>query len=72
MPTAIPGDGHMTEDHHPGPTVDSHQHFWDIDRLEYSWMPSGVNVLKRNYLPEDLEPLLKRTLVSETVVVQAR
>jgi len=56
--------------YHPVPTVDSHQHFWDMDRLDYPWMPEGDNVLKRNFLPQDLEPLLKRTLVSKTVVVQ--
>lgn len=58
--------------YHPVPTVDSHQHFWDVDRLHYPWMPKGDNVLKRNYLPENLAPLLKRTLVSKTVVVQAQ
>ncbi|MDE2715968.1 MAG: amidohydrolase family protein, partial [Chloroflexota bacterium] len=54
------------------PTVDSHQHFWDIDRLEYPWMPEGDNVLRRSYLPEDLAPHLERTGISKTVVVQAQ
>jgi L-fuconolactonase len=35
-------------------------------------MPKGDSVLGRNYLPNDLAPLLKRTLVSKTVVVQAQ
>ena len=54
------------------PTVDSHQHFWDIDRLEYPWMPEGDNVLRRSYLPEDLSPHLERAGISQTVVVQAQ
>ena len=54
------------------PTVDSHQHFWDIDRLTYPWMPEGDNVLRRSYLPEDLAPHLERAGVSKTVVVQAQ
>ena len=54
------------------PTIDSHQHFWDIDRLTYPWMPEGDNVLRRSYLPEDLAPHLERTGVSKTVVVQAQ
>ena len=62
----------MTTQSMPGPTIDSHQHFWDIERLEYPWMPPGDNVLRRNYLPEDLAPLLKRALVSKTIVVQAQ
>ena len=55
------------------PTVDSHQHFWDIDRLTYPWMPEGDNVLRRSYLPEDLAPHLEHTGgISKTVVVQAQ
>ena len=53
-------------------TIDSHQHYWDIDRLEYPWMPEGDNVLRRNYLPEDLAPHLERAGISKTVVVQAQ
>ena len=51
--------------------VDSHHHFWDLDRLDYPWMSPGPNVLRRNYLPEDLAPLLDAGGVSRTVVVQA-
>ena len=54
------------------PTVDSHQHFWDLDRLTYPWMPEGDNVLRRSYLPEDLAPHLERAGISKTVVVQAQ
>ncbi len=54
------------------PTIDSHQHFWDIDRLTYPWMPEGDNVLRRSYLPEDLAPHLERAGISKTVVVQAQ
>ena len=51
--------------------VDSHHHFWDVGKLDYPWMPPGENVLRRNYLPQDLAPLLERNEVSRTVVVQA-
>ena len=54
------------------PTVDSHQHFWDIDRLSYPWMPEGDNVLRRSYLPDDLAPHLERADIAKTVVVQAQ
>ena len=53
------------------PVVDSHQHFWDLDRLDYEWIPPAPNVLARSYLPEDLAPLLERNLVSRTVLLQA-
>ena len=52
-------------------TVDSHHHLWDIDRLHYAWMPPGDNVLKRNYLPNDMRPLLERNGIDKTVLVQA-
>jgi L-fuconolactonase len=51
--------------------IDAHQHFWDIQRLEYGWMPPGENVLRRNYLPEDLWPILEENRFDGCVVVQA-
>ena len=51
--------------------IDSHQHFWQVGRFEYPWMSSDVEVLFRDYLPEQLEPVLKETHVSSTVLVQA-
>lgn len=51
--------------------IDSHQHFWDIGRFEYKWMPAGPNILRRNYLPPDLKPLLDDCRVSGTVLVEA-
>lgn len=52
-------------------TIDSHHHFWDLARRDYAWMPPGPSVLRRNYLPDDLAPVLERSGVSKTVVVQA-
>ncbi len=51
--------------------VDSHQHFWDLGRFQYEWMPPGPSVLRRNYMPQDMAPLLRRNGVSRTVLVQA-
>ncbi|MBM3934154.1 MAG: hypothetical protein FJ319_07615 [SAR202 cluster bacterium] len=52
------------------PVVDSHQHFWDIAKFSYPWMPAD-GVLRRTYAPKDLEHVLKGNLVSKTVLVQA-
>ena len=52
-------------------TVDSHHHFWDLSKLDYDWMPPPPNVLVRNYLPDDMKPLLFAAGISKTVVVQA-
>ena len=52
-------------------TVDSHHHFWDLTRLDYPWMPPGASVVRRNYLPPDLEPLIEAAGIRKTVLVQA-
>jgi L-fuconolactonase len=51
--------------------IDSHQHFWDIGRFRYPWMPEGESPLRRNFLPHDLEPILNRNRFDGSVVVQA-
>jgi len=52
------------------PVVDSHHHFWEIDKFDYSWMPDG-SPLATDYVPDDLVPLIKNAGVDYTVVVQA-
>jgi L-fuconolactonase len=51
--------------------IDAHQHFWDIQRLNYTWMLPGENILRRNYLPEDLRPILEENRFDGCVAVQA-
>jgi len=51
--------------------IDSHQHFWQVGRFDYPWMSPEVGVLYRDYLPPALEPILKRSRVEKTVLVQA-
>ncbi len=50
--------------------VDAHQHFWKVERGDYGWMSARVPALYRDYMPNDLAPLLKRG-VDRTVLVQA-
>ena len=54
------------------PIVDSHHHFWDISRLEYPWMPPDPSVVRRNYLPDDIRPLIDEAGIQKTVLVQAQ
>jgi len=51
--------------------IDSHQHFWDIERMDYPWMSADMTLLYRNYLPGDLKPLMDGVGVDRTVFVQA-
>jgi L-fuconolactonase len=51
--------------------IDSHQHFWRLDRGDYGWLTPAVQPIFRDYLPEDLDPLIKRAGVGSTILVQA-
>jgi L-fuconolactonase len=51
--------------------IDAHQHFWRASRGDYHWMNESVGVLCRDYMPEDLEPILARHRIDRTVLVQA-
>jgi L-fuconolactonase len=51
--------------------IDAHQHFWHYDPARYPWIGERMQVLKRDYLPCDLEPLLRASGVSGTIAVQA-
>lgn len=51
--------------------VDSHQHFWDLARGDYTWLTPDAGVLYRSFLPEDLAGTLGAHGVSATVLVQA-
>lgn len=52
--------------------LDTHQHFWRFDPAKYPWISDAMGVLRRNYLPADLEPLLKATGFDATIAVQAQ
>lgn len=52
--------------------IDSHHHLWKYKPEDYGWMDDSMEILKKDYLPENLEPLLKNSGVHSTVVVQAR
>ena len=51
--------------------IDAHQHFWDLNKFPYPWMPPEPSPLRRNFLPEDLQPILQRNQFDGSVVVQA-
>ena len=51
--------------------IDSHQHFWDLGKVDYFWMPKDHPVLTRNYLPEDLWPIYDVNRIDGSVFVQA-
>lgn len=52
--------------------IDAHQHFWIYNSREYGWIDDSMKVLKRDYLPVDIQPELIKSGVAGTVAVQAR
>ena len=52
--------------------IDAHQHFWIFDPPEYPWMDSDMQVLRRDWLPDDLRPLLEARGIDACIAVQAR
>lgn len=55
-----------------GRIVDAHHHFWRVSRGDYHWMSPDMGLpLYRDYLPEDMTPLLRKCGIDYTVVVQA-
>jgi len=52
--------------------IDTHQHFWQYNPAEHTWMTAGMAGLKRDLLPPDLKPLLDANGIGGTVAVQAR
>ncbi len=51
--------------------IDGHQHFWTTQRDDYGWLTPDLELLYRDFVPEDLQPLLEQAGVDHTVLVQA-
>jgi len=52
--------------------IDSHQHFWHYDPAQHVWMTEAMAALRRDYLPDELAPLLRAAGFDGTIAVQAR
>ena len=52
--------------------IDSHQHFWHYNTTDYGWISNDLSPIKRNFLPEDLRPLLTAIQFDGCIAVQAR
>lgn len=52
--------------------IDAHQHFWRYDPVELAWIDDAMALLRRDFLPADLGPLLRVNGFDGCVAVQAR
>jgi len=51
--------------------IDAHQHYWKLERGDYDWLTSDLANLYRDFMPDDLRPLLTANGVVGTIAVQA-
>ena len=52
--------------------IDAHQHFWQYNPAEHAWMTEEMAAIRRDFLPQDLKPLLDGLGLDGCVAVQAR
>jgi L-fuconolactonase len=55
-------------------TIDAHQHFWQLSQpFNYRWLDAAaLAAIRRDFLPEDLEPHHRAVGIDRTVVVQTQ
>jgi L-fuconolactonase len=51
--------------------LDAHQHFWKFDQAQYPWIQPEWPI-RRDFLPDDLAPLLGHSGIDGCIAVQAR
>ena len=50
--------------------IDAHQHYWQFDPVRDSWITSEMSVIKRDFMPADLLPVLQKNGIDGSVLVQ--
>ena len=52
--------------------IEAHHHFWRYNPREYGWISDSMAVLRRDFLPDDLEGAIRAAGVDGVVSVEAR
>lgn len=52
-------------------TIDAHQHFWNYNSSAHAWITDEMRIIRKNFLPSDLLPLLKENNIDGTIAIQA-
>jgi L-fuconolactonase len=51
--------------------IDAHQHFWKFDPIRDSWIGDDLFVIRKDFFPADLLPILQSTGIDGCVTVQS-
>jgi len=57
--------------HHSPLKIDAHQHFWKFDPIRDNWITDEMSVIRKDFLPQHLEPLLKQNDFDGCVTIQS-
>ena len=52
--------------------IDAHQHFWRYSPATHAWIDDSMSALRRDFLPDDLAPLLRAAGFDASIAVQAQ
>lgn len=52
-------------------TIDAHQHFWHYHPVKDAWITEEMKVIQRDFLPQDLQPVLQENGIDGCIAVQA-
>lgn len=53
------------------PVIDAHQHFWHYDPATHAWINEEMLVIRKDFLPGNLQPVLRENNIDGCVAVQA-
>ncbi|MDO7135577.1 amidohydrolase family protein [Algibacter lectus] len=51
--------------------IDAHQHFWSYNPVRDSWIDTSMEVIRKDFLPKDLKPILDANAIDGCIVVEA-
>ena len=51
--------------------IDAHQHFWKFDSTKDSWITDDMAIIRKDFFPGDLKPILQKNGFDGCVAVQA-
>ncbi len=51
--------------------IDSHQHFWRYEPVKHAWIDDDMTVIRKDFMPSDLERVYKEHGIDGCVAVQA-
>ncbi len=51
--------------------IDAHQHFWKYNPIRDAWIDDSMKVIRRDFLPQDLKPIIEANNIDGCISVQA-